>query len=313
MPLGYKPWHKEFLTDPGIDGGGIRRDITRDTQVAKRLLVQASPCGWDWILRSIWSKTPAECASVDLLDTAVCEAGAIQYYMFTSSTGQVMRKNQRFAALSCVREEFLRIALSAYEPDLLFGSAATSETTAAKVAAIIPPEAPVCLVHKMSGEVAPLSLSKFDALCKSGAPPADAIALQAFVAHKDSVAESRVRIEQGGSKRVAPPHVHDFLANFCHEYKLNAVGVPTNAYIRLGVNPSLAGSSGGHGGFSGGVEKGSSIPEGHRVGSTSMTSHNKPINRRMDAMALAIVRQIERRKKARVVHMVTEFVVDAQR
>ena len=74
--------------------------------------MEASPCDWSWILRNIWAKKAAECARVDLLDTVVCEGGAVQYYMFTSQSGQVMRKNRRFASLARVREEFLRIAVS---------------------------------------------------------------------------------------------------------------------------------------------------------------------------------------------------------
>ena len=49
------------------------------------------------------------------------------------------------------------------------------------------------------------------------------------------------------------------------------------------------------------------------MGATSIANLNKPINDRMDAMALALVRQVERKKKARVVHMVTEFLVDSER
>ncbi len=317
MPGTYKPWHKEFLTDPGIDGGGIRRDITRDTQVAKRLLVEASPCDWSWILRNIWAKKAAECARVDLLDTVVCEGGAVQYYMFTSQSGQVMRKNRRFASLARVREEFLRIAVSAYEPDLFSGGGAGSEAAAAAAADAIPTDAPVCLVHKQDGSLEPLNFAKFDSLCKAGAPPPDAVAMQAFVAHKDIVAEahharpprenSNNRNEQKQEQKPQGGDVHNrLLANFCHEYKLNAVGVPTNAYIRLGVSPGVTGSNDATG-----AERPGSR-EGGRMGATSLANLNKPINDRMDAMALALVRQVERKKKARVVHMVTEFLVDAE-
>ena len=306
MPGGYKPWHKEFLVDPGIDGGGIRRDITRDTQVAKRLLVQATPLGWDWIMRSIYSKHAAECARVDILDTVVCEAGAVQYYMFTSSSGQVTRKNKRHASLNRVRDEFLRIALSAYNPELVGGGGASVEVVAAAAADMLPTDAPVCLVHKAGGELEALNFAKFDSLCKSGSPPPDAVALQAFTAHKDMVAASRHQAQNaaGGGGDGAPT----VLANYCHEYKLNAVGVPTNAYMRLGVSPDVTGSAN-----DGDAARPGSRQEGGRMGATSIANLNKPINDRMDAMALALVRQVERKKKARVVHMVTEFLVDSER
>ena len=45
--------------------------------------------GWDWIVRSLWAKNPAECAYVDMLDTVTVESGNVDSYLFTNNNGQV--------------------------------------------------------------------------------------------------------------------------------------------------------------------------------------------------------------------------------
>lgn len=60
------------------------------------------------------------------------------------------------------------------------------------------------------------------------------------------------------------------IANFCHEYRLNALGVPTMQALKMGVDPSLSG-----------------------VGlhaSSTLASMNKPVNDKMVSAYPASVR-----------------------
>jgi hypothetical protein len=164
-------------------------------RVAPRQLenVSTKPVEWEFIMRHLWSPSAAECAKVDIADTVLCEGGTAARYLYTGLDGSVAARAGRAVSLAAVHDEFIRLALAAR-------GAPEDVDHAEQVLGL---EEVVCLAHRQGGDVLPLTLDKFGAVCKNG-PPADVVALQAFLG----------RINPDGS---------DGFANLRHMYHLNEV------------------------------------------------------------------------------------------
>lgn len=294
-------------------------------------------------MRSLYSRNhPEECAVLDVTDTLMCEGGSPLHYIYTSpNNGSVMGKSGRFISMPVVRREFLRLVVGAHlggpqhleELDRELDGLSQSQSVGGKSTrngdndddaetgggkdllaeqyeSMLPHGAPVCLVHKQGGDVLALDASKFTAMCKNG-PPADAVALQAYCGRGPACANS------DGT---------DSFANLRHEYRLSAVGIPSMAAFKLGVNKGTTGvvgavaslsasaSQGGGGALSasGGASSvgGRSGGSGGGRGAGAVACRDEQANKSMNAAVQQLVRCVERKKRCRVVSMVTEFTVD---
>lgn len=178
--------------------------------VATRLVNAPVDCPWEWTVRALWSKNQAECAYVNILDTVTLDGGALENYLFTNNSGQVMRKAKRHVTLQRVQAEFLRIAKADAGVDETYGG----DTG-------VPDDVPVCLAHKQDGGVEAMNAQAFMSMCKIG-PGMDCAALQVHVSAK------------GGGEGIA---------NFSHEYRLNSQGQPLTHAFKLGVDPDTIGAT----------------------------------------------------------------------
>jgi hypothetical protein len=167
-------------------------------RVAQRQLesVSTKQIEWEFIMRHLYSSTAAECAKVDIVDTLICEGGAPVHYLYTGHDGSVMARG-RAVTLEAVHDEFLRLALAA--------RGAPEDVDQAEH--VFAHDETVCLAHRQGGDVIPLNLDKFWAMCKNG-PPADLYALQAYV---------------GRGVGCINPDGSDGYANLKHTYHLNEV------------------------------------------------------------------------------------------
>lgn len=67
---------KTTLHDIGVDSGGTLRNIARTQQTAQSVLGTPTPVEWESVLKSLYNGKEANTsASVDLLDTVLCEHG----------------------------------------------------------------------------------------------------------------------------------------------------------------------------------------------------------------------------------------------
>lgn len=165
---------------------------------------------WDWILRHIWCEGSADNARVDIPDTAVCAAGSVAHYIFTTPGGSLAAKTGRATQLDNIKEEFICLSIAAH------GMPSNSPPE------VLPLDSPVCLVHKQGGDVIPFDVDKFTLLCKNG-PTADFVAIQAYIG-RGPVARSTDGVS---------------FANLRHEYRLSPVGVPSTRALLLGSEPVL--------------------------------------------------------------------------
>ena len=67
---------KTTLHDMGVDGGGTLRNIARTQSTAQSVLGTPTPIEWETVLKSLYNgRDSSTSASVDLLDTVLCEHG----------------------------------------------------------------------------------------------------------------------------------------------------------------------------------------------------------------------------------------------
>lgn len=152
----------------------------------------------------MWSKTPAECAKVDILDTLICEGGSPLYYMFTNPTGLISARTGHHLDMNRVKDQFMKMALNSIGVDCTDGNSLNMEEH-------IAPNSVVCLAHRQSGEIMPLNYEKFNAICKNGCPP-DVVALQGYTSRSRGSTRSDISCTE--------------FAQLYNEYTLSAAGLP---------------------------------------------------------------------------------------
>ncbi|GMI13015.1 hypothetical protein TrVE_jg4274 [Triparma verrucosa] len=263
---------KTTLHDMGVDGGGTLRNIARTQSTAQSVLGTPTPIEWETVLKSLYNgRDSSTSASVDLLDTVLCEHGIpVAYYYTDPRTGMISQKAKRFNKMSKIGSEFIRISEESRQNSYnhlksSFGSNGQSSDPSQDYVAVL-----------VSSDRQPTSLvtrELMGSFSKTSLPP-DTTAVLPYIEPK-----------------AGTPPTPAVYTNFRHEYKLDELAKPRMRHLRLNVMEGVNGIS---------ANPKSTVP-----------SMNKPINEQMDRAVTLIVAAIETKTNSRVSRICTEFVLDS--
>ncbi|GMI02768.1 hypothetical protein TrLO_g5677 [Triparma laevis f. longispina] len=263
---------KTTLHDIGVDSGGTLRNIARTQQTAQSVLGTPTPVEWESVLKSLYNGKEANTsASVDLLDTVLCEHGIpVNYYYTDPRTGMISLKAKRFNKMSKIGSEFTRISDSSrsnisnhHQSSNPFIDSSSDPSHDYVAVLVSSDKQPTSLVTR----------ELMDSFAKTSLPP-DTTAVLPYIEPK-----------------AGTPTTSAVYTNFRHEYKLDELAKPRMRHLRLNVMEGVNGIS--------------SNPK------STVPSMNKPINDQMDRAVTLIVAALETKTNSRVSRVCTEFVLDS--
>lgn len=148
--------------DAGRDGGGIYRNIARETRIPN-ILTKGDYSTLDWpdICRNFWTKSTEERLQVNMVDTIVLNKGEVVMYLYTNMDGYISKKPKALHSMQKIRDEFC-------------GFLDNLQPTSHKYVAI---------AHYAGRLPFPIDIENFNSICM-GATPADLELLQVFVPSK---------------------------------------------------------------------------------------------------------------------------------
>jgi hypothetical protein len=148
--------------DAGRDGGGIYRNIARETRIPN-ILTKGDYSTLDWpdICGNFWTKSTEERLQINMVDTIILNKGGVVMYLYTNMDGYVSKKPKSLNSMQKIRDEFC-------------GFLDNIQPSGHKYVAI---------AHYSGRQPLPIDIENFNSICM-GATPTDLDLLQVFVPSK---------------------------------------------------------------------------------------------------------------------------------
>ena len=150
--------------DAGRDGGGIYRNIARETRIPNILTKgDYSTLDWPEICRNFWTKSTEERIQVNMADTIILNKGDVVMYLYTNIDGYISKKPTSMHSMQRIRDEFCGF-LDNLQPN---------------------GHKYVAVAHYAGRAPIPIDIENFNSICMGATPP-DLEILQVFVPSKGS-------------------------------------------------------------------------------------------------------------------------------